>query len=388
MTPQKLITNNLTLSSLLRRGWILTFVALGGLALCPMAQAVEPAAPDTDRGGGNTSDGANALASLTTGQFNTGIGFDALLVLTDTAFDTAVGAGALLLDNGGTNTAVGAVALFSNTTGADNNAVGVGALFSNVDSNFNNAFGHNCLQNSTGTQNNAVGDEAMIANTTGSFNTAVGDDALHNNIDGSNNVAIGDEAGTGLGTDVNNCIAINVPGAGPFATLDNTCFIGSIFDQPVSDVGTQEAVFVDQFNVIGIAASSRRFKHDIEPMDKASEAILALRPVTFKYNADKNGRTQYGLIAEEVATVNPDLVVQHKDGEISTVRYEQVNAMLLNEFLKEHKKVQGLETTVAQQQKGMEILTAQLKEQAAQIQKVSAQLEVKKSAPQVVANKP
>jgi hypothetical protein len=179
-----------------------------------------------------------------------------------------------------------------------------------------------------------------------------------------------------------------VPGAGPFAVLDNTCFIGSIFDQPVSDVGTQEAVFVDQFNVIGIAASSRRFKHDIQPMDNASEAILALKPVTFKYNADKNGRTQYGLIAEEVATVNPDLVVQHKDGEISTVRYEQVNAMLLNEFLKEHKKVQSLETTVALQAKGMEVLTAQLKEQAAQIQKVSAQLEVSKPAPQVVTNKP
>ena len=122
-------------------------------------------------------------------------------------------------------------------------------------------------------------------------------------------------------------------------------------------------------------------------MDKSSEAILALKPVTFKYNADKNGRTQYGLIAEEVATVNPDLVVQHKDGEISTVRYEQVNAMLLNEFLKEHKKVQNLEVTIAQQAKGMEVLTAQLKEQAAQIQKVSAQVEVNKAAPQTVANK-
>ena len=150
----------------------------------------------------------------------------------------------------------------------------------------------------------------MFDNTTGSFNTAVGDDALDTNVDGNSNVAIGDEAGTGLVPSVNNCIAIGVPGAGPFAVLDNTCFIGSIFDQPVSDVGTQEAVFVDQFNVVGIAASSRRFKHDIQPMDKASEAILALKPVTFKYNADKNGRTQYGLIAEEVATVNPDLVVR------------------------------------------------------------------------------
>src|SRR5439155_1270967 len=163
------------------------------------------------------------------------------------------------------------------------------------------------------TSNTADGQGALGSLTTGLYNSAFGflsvlslSDA---NVDGNNNVAVGDEAGTGLGASVNNCIAINVPGAGPFATLDNTCFIGSIFDQPVSDVGTQEAVFVDQFNVVGISASSRRFKHDIQPMDKASEAILALKPVTFKYNADKNGRTQYGLIAEEVATVNPDLVV-------------------------------------------------------------------------------
>jgi trimeric autotransporter adhesin len=357
--------------------------ALVCFGLSPGAQAVEPAAPDIDRGGANTSDGAAALGSLTTGTFNSAFGWDALLVLTDASFDTALGAGALLLDNGGVNTAVGAGALFSNTTGSFNNAVGAFALFNNVDGTFNNAHGRNALVNSDGSENNAFGDLAMENNTTGTSNTAIGDDALRTNVDGSGNVAVGDEAGTGLGASVNNCIAINVPGAGPFAVLDNTCFIGSIFDQPVSDVGTQEAVFVDQFNVIGIAVSSRRFKHDVQPMDQASEAILALKPVTFKYNADKNGRTQYGLIAEEVATVNPDLVVQHKDGEISTVRYEQVNAMLLNEFLKEHKKVQSLETTIAQQQKGMEVLTAQLKEQAAQIQKVSAQLEVNKPATKV-----
>ena len=108
------------------------------------------------------------------------------------------------------------------------------------------------LTNSDGDENNAMGDDAMFFNTTGSFNTAVGDDALDNNVDGNSNIAIGDEAGTGLGPSVNNCIAIGAPGAGTFATLDNTCFIGSIFDEPVSDPGTQEAVFVDQFNVVGI----------------------------------------------------------------------------------------------------------------------------------------
>ena len=335
----------------------------------------------------NSATGAYSRANNTIGTRNTANGYAALY--RNTADDnTATGFGALHGNTTGTlNTAVGTEALFHNDSGSDNNAVGAFALFNNVSGSFNNAHGRDALLNSTGDQNNAMGDDAMFFNTTGSFNTAVGDDALDNNVDGDSNVAIGDEAGTGLGPSVSNCIAINVPGAGPFAVLDNTCFIGSIFDQPVSDVGTQEAVFVDQFNVVGITASSRRFKHDIQPMDKSSEAILALKPVTFKYNADKNGRTQYGLIAEEVATVNPDLVVQHKDGEISTVRYEQVNAMLLNEFLKEHKKVQNLETTVAQQTKGMEVLTAQLKEQAAQIQKVSAQVEVNKPAPQTVANK-
>src|SRR5437016_94748 len=364
---------------------------LSALVCFGLCQQVQSATDTPDPGSvptSNTADGQGALGSLTTGLYNSAFGFLSVLSLSDANFDTGVGAAALLVDNGGTNTAVGAGALLNNSDGADNNAVGAFALFNNVSGFFNNAHGRNALLNSIGSQNNAMGDDAMFFNTTGSFNTAIGDDALDANVDGNNNVAVGDEAGTGLGASVNNCIAINVPGAGPFATLDNTCFIGSIFDQPVSDVGTQEAVFVDQFNVVGISASSRRFKHDIQPMDKASEAILALKPVTFKYNADKNGRTQYGLIAEEVATVNPDLVVQHKDGEISTVRYEQVNAMLLNEFLKEHKKVQNLEVTVAQQQQGMEVLTAQLKEQAAQIQKVSAQLEVSKPAPQVVATKP
>jgi hypothetical protein len=335
----------------------------------------------------NMAVGFRVLYNNTTGNNLTGIGTGALFLNTTGSENTAIGSGALNQNTtGGDNTAVGRQALLHNTDGSENNAIGAFALSANVSGNFNNAHGRNALLKSTGDQNNAMGDDALFANTTGSFNTAIGDDALDNNVTGNSNVAIGDEAGTGLGNDVNNCIAIGVPGAGSFATLDNTCFIGSIFDEPVSDAGTQEAVFVDQFNVVGIMSSSRRFKHDIQPMDKTSEAILALKPVTFKYNSDSKGRTQYGLVAEEVAKVNPNLVVQ-KNGEISTVRYEQVNVMLLNEFLKEHKKVQSLKVTLAQQQKGMEVLTAQLKEQAAQIQKVSAQLELNKRAPRTVANK-
>ena len=332
--------------------------------------------------------GLNTLYHNTTGSFNSANGYYALYNNTTGSSNVANGLNAMYANTSGSdNTANGFKALFANTTGADNNAVGSFALGSNVSGLFNNAVGRGALTNSTSNENNAVGDLALNGNTTGRSNTAIGDDALIGLVTGSFNVAVGDEAGTGLGTDVNNCIAIGARGAGPFAGFDNTCFIGSIFNQPVSDVGTQEAVYVDQFNVVGIAASSRRFKHDIQPMDKTSEAILRLKPVTFKYNADKNGRAQYGLIAEEVATVNPDLVVQHKDGEISTVRYEQVNAMLLNEFLKEHKKVESLQATVALQQKGMDVLTAQLKEQAAQIQKVSAQIELNRRAPRTVANK-
>jgi uncharacterized coiled-coil protein SlyX len=370
--------------------------ALVCFGLSSGAPAEGPAAPDTALAGGNTADGQLALGSLTTGIYNSAFGIYSLLSLTDASFNTGVGAGTLLVSDGPENTAVGAGALFSNVDGGDNNAVGAFALFNNVSGFFNNAHGRDALLNSTGDQNNAMGDDAMFNNTTGSFNTAVGDDALDQCTTGSSNVAIGDEAGTNVVVG-SNIIAIGagVVGGGPFADLDNTCYIGSIFNEPISDPGTGQAVFVDQSNVLGFNPSTRRVKHDIEPMDKASEALFALTPVTFKYNSDKKGATQFGLIAEEVAEVNPALVLRDKTGQPETVRYEQINAMLLNEFLKEHKKVEAqqatiaeLKSTVAQQQKGMEVLTAQLKEQAAQIQKVSAQLEVSKPAAKVVLKNP
>jgi hypothetical protein len=161
-------------------------------------------------------------------------------------------------------------------------------------------------------------------------------------------------------------------------------------------------VIIDTNGHLGTVVSSARFKDAIKPMDKASEAILALQPVTFRYKheLDPEGIPQFGLVAEEVEKVNPDLVARDDQGKAYTVRYEAVNAMLLNEFLKEHRKVeeqgrkeQELEATiaqlksaVAQQQEGMEVFTATLKEQASQIQKVSAQLEITKPAPQMVLN--
>jgi uncharacterized coiled-coil protein SlyX len=159
-------------------------------------------------------------------------------------------------------------------------------------------------------------------------------------------------------------------------------------------------VLIDSNGQLGTVSSSRRFKKEIKSMDQASEAILSLKPVTFEYKTDKTGTPQFGLIAEEVGAVNPDLVVRGKDGEIYTVRYDAVNAMLLNEFLKEHRRVQEQGATIAQlkaaatkqeavnaeQHKRMEALTAMMKEQASRIQKVSAKLELTKPAPQTVLN--
>jgi hypothetical protein len=384
---------------------IILAAILASFAFLEGAQAVVPP-PDGCYPNFTTAEGCNALNSLTTGVGNTGVGSYSLYLNTSGGSNTGIGAAALALNNADDNTAVGVAALLLNTTGnentavgrnalihndsgSDNNAVGAFALATNVSGFFNNAHGRNALVNNDGSENNAFGDLAMENNTSGSSNTAIGDDALRNNVDGSGNVAVGDEAGTGLDPSVNNCIAIGAPGDGPFATFDDTCFIGSIFGEAVSDPGSQVPIYVDRFNNVGVFnTSSRRFKHDIQPMDKASETLHRLKPVTFKLNSDWKGTKQYGLIAEEVAEVDPQLVVRGRDGEIMAVHYEQINNMLLNEFLKEHKKVQELTATVAQQQKGMEILTAQLKEQAAQIQKVSAQLEMSKPAAKVVVNKP
>ena len=376
---------------------------LCALAFLPGAQAVNPA-PDGCYPNFTTAEGCNALNSLTTGAANTGVGWYSLFSNTTGNFNTGVGAGALALNNVDNNTAVGAGALFLNTTGelntavganalvhndsgSDNNAFGTNALFSNVEGAFNNAHGRNALAANTGSENNAFGDLAMENNTSGNSNTAIGDDALRNVVDGSFNVAVGDEAGSGLGPSVNNCIAI---GALVLVLLLSSITPASSAISSVNQLAIpalkQQYLWI---NLTWLASSTHpgRYKHDIQPMDKASETLYRLKPVTFKFNSDWKGTTQYGLIAEEVAEVDPQLV-SRKDGDIVTVHYEQINNMLLNEFLKEHKKVQALEATVAQQQKGMEVLTAQLEKQAALIQKVSAQLEMSKPASKVVVNKP
>ena len=351
--------------------------AFACFALMQNAQAVSPP-PDGGYAGGNTAEGQTALLSLTSGGYNTAIGFLSLRSNTIGSFNTAVGAGALLAtvsDNPNTakeNTATGAGALLSNTIGFNNTATGALALISNT----------------TGDHNTATGDEALLNNNNGFANTAIGSEALLNNSSGTFNIAIGFEAGGGI-TSATRVIAIGTSGA----NVSNSCYIGSIAGQTVGAGGS--TCYVDNDGKLGVFLSARRFKTDIADMAAASEAILALHPVTFHYKPelDKLGIPQFGLVAEEVAKVNPDLVTHDAKGEISTVRYEAVNAMLLNEFLKEHRKVQEqqttiaeLKSTVAKQQKGLDTFTGRLEQQAAELQRVSAQLQLSKSVPQTVLN--
>jgi hypothetical protein len=390
----------------------IVLLALGFSALCPVAQAVVPA-PDGGYPGGNTAEGQNALLSLTTGTYNTGVGIFSLLSLTDGQFCTGVGAGTLLSNTGSSNTATGAGALLSNTDGTDNTADGAFALFSNTASgntangafalfsnttgSSNTASGFSALQsNTTGFFNTAAGEGALADNTEGSGNTAIGYFALHNNTTGGGNIAIGVGSGTNLSAGNNNIYIGNVGLGGD----SNTTRIGiakttqKTFIDGIRGVttGFNDAVnvVIDSAGQLGTISSSRRFKKEIKPMENASESILGLNPVTFHYKSDAKGTPQFGLIAEEVAAVDPDLVVRDQDGEIYTVRYDAVNAMLLNEFLKEHnafleeqRKVQEQAATIARLEKEIQTVVAHSKEQDAQIQRVSAQINVSKSVTKV-----
>jgi hypothetical protein len=377
----------------------LILLALSYLAL-PLAKAVVPA-PDGGYLGGNTAEGQSALFSLTGGTYNTAVGLFSLRSNTTNSFNTAIGAGALLANAADNNTAIGAgallsntigifstangaFALFSNTEGHHNTAVGARALLSNTTGEENTALGFGALEDNTGgNQNTATGSLALSYNTTGNHNTANGDLALYSNSTGDNNVALGFLAGGNV-TTANNVICIGAYVGG--FNVDDSRFIGNIRGAPVGVDAV--SVLIDSAGKLGTVPSSRRFKAQIKPMNQTSEAVLALKPVTFSYKSDKTNTPQFGLIAEDVEQVNPDLVVPDKERKIYSVRYDQVNAMLLNEFLKEHKKVQALEETVAQQQKGMEALTVQVKEQASLIQKVSGYIESSKVGSQVAATTP
>jgi hypothetical protein len=421
--------------------------AFACLALTQNVRGLNPA-PDGGYPGGNTAEGKNALFSLTSGGFNTAVGFFSLRSNATGQFNTAIGAGTLLASSADENTATGAAALLSNTTGPGNTANGAFALFSNTSGGFNTANGDSALfsntvgvqntatgfsaltsntsgpnntangvyalaNNTTGNDNTADGVTTLFSNTTGSDNTATGSQALFSNTSGvgntatgwaalyfnttgfgnvangfralenntgDNNTALGVQSG-GLVTTAFNvtCIGANVNGA----NVSNTTWIGGVYGVSTQS-GTTAPVVVSDTGQLGTAASSERFKKDIATMETASEAIMSLRPVTFHYKTDTKATPQFGLIAEEVAKVNPALVLPDKEGKPYTVRYDAVNAMLLNEFLKEHRKVEDLkkelQATVSQQQKQIDALTAGL-------QKVSAQFGTSKPAMQTVSNK-
>jgi hypothetical protein len=356
----------------------------------PMVQAV---GPDTEGSiaGSNNGEGVGVLVSRTSGIWNTGTGFEALNHLTAGNQNTATGIRALFSDtSGGFNTATGVYSLYFNTIGFFNSATGAYSLTNNSDGNYNTANGYSALYfNAEGDANTATGFAALYHNNTGFFNTAVGYSAGTNQTSGSNNIYIGD---AGLAGE-SNVIAI-----GAFASSGTPyafTYIGGIYDSLVDD----RPVYVRSDGALGTLVSSRRYKEEIKPMGKASEALFALKPVTFRYKqeTDPSHKLSFGLIAEDVAEISADLVSRDKEGKPQTVRYEAVNAMLLNEFLKEHRKVEEQEATIShlkkefqtavvQQQKEIQALTAQLKEHAAQIQKVSAQLQVSKSAEQMAGN--
>ena len=342
-----------------------------------MVQAVVPP-PDGFYPGGNTAEGQNALLNLTNGAYNTAVGFLSLRGNMTGNFNTGIGAGTLFANTGDSNTATGVGALLSNTAN-ENTANGTLALFSNTTGLQNTAVGFSALAsnttagaNSSGA-NTAVGAFALGSNVTGGANTAIGYAALYSSTVGGN-IALGDLAGVDITTGSGNIIIGHRGLPADTNTIrigkqtQTKCFIAGIRNV-TTDVGDAIPVVIDSASQLGTVSSSKRFKKEIKPMKEASEAILGLEPVTFRYKNDTAERPQFGLIAEQVADVNPDLVVRNSNGEIYTVRYEAVNAMLLNEFLKEHKKVEQLETTVTNL--------------AEQLRKVSARVETNNSVPQV-----
>jgi trimeric autotransporter adhesin len=371
---------------------------LACFGLLHVARAVVPP-PDGGYPGGNTAEGQAALFSLTTGSFNTAVGFVSLRSNTEGHFNTGVGAGTLLANVGQQNTATGAAALLnnttgvkntadgvlalsSNTTGNSNTATGVGALFDNSEGFNNTAIGYNALlRNTTAGDNAAVGTTSLFNNSTGEFNVAVGSQALYNNVSGGSNTAVGDSAGFNITGSGNVCIGAGMNG---FAGENNITRIRNVY----GSAATERAVYVTSDNRIGTLVSSRRYKDDIRPMEESSKTIHSLRPVRFRYKkeVDPTRSLCFGLIAEDVAKASPELVTLDREGRPQTVRYEAINAMLLNEFLKEHRKVESQESRIQQQEATIARQQKQIDALSAGLQKVTAHLEMREAAPQTVLN--
>jgi endosialidase-like protein len=411
---------------------VVILVAFSWIWVVPKTGAVTPPS-DGCYPGFTTAEGCNALGALTSGVGNTGVGWESLHAVTTGSYNTGVGAGTLILNTGDSNTAVGTVALLLNTTGTQNTAVGTDALVYNDTGNYNTAVGYIALEsNTTGVQNCALGWGALHSNSdainntavgvnalgasnaddntavgyhalyinTGASNTAVGSEALSSSgnlagntalgagalsslsaINANSNTAIGNSSGLNITGSRNICIGADVFGQ---ANVDDRTWIANVY----ADVATDRTVYVAADGHLGTLSSSQRYKEQIKPMDGASETLFALRPVTFRYKKDVDPRQarSFGLVAEEVAEVNPDLITRDKEGKPQTVRYDAVNAMLLNEFLKEHRKVQEQEATIAQLKKDMENVLARVTEHDSKIQQASDQIKLSGRKSRVVSD--
>ena len=426
-------SSNPSIKLQIRIPFLISFV-LTSFALMPGVQA-------SDLGGvlpnANTADGSGVLTTLSSGSRNSGFGFDALLHDSIGNDNTATGNTALNQNQSGSfNTADGSAALFNNFNGSYNTATGYQALEENSGGSYNTAAGYRALQNSDGFYNTAtgwgallynvagiantaegalalldndgdintaVGALALVSNTTGSYNNALGLEALLSNTTGSYNLALGYLAGNALTTGDNNIDIGNSGVAAEAGTIrigtDGTqtaAYIAGVWQQPL--LGDTAPVLINSSGQLGTAVgSSLRFKNEIKSMGDVSDAILSLRPVTFHYKTDTKGTPQFGLIAEEVAKVHPALVLRDKEGKPYTVRYDAVNAMLLNEFLKEHRKVEEQSREIAQlkadlteERKAFEAKTARQDKAIAvlssQLQQVSAQLSATKAITPIAAN--
>jgi Chaperone of endosialidase len=355
---------------------MLAFIGLS--AAGPQLKAVVPP-PDGGYPNFTTAEGTNALKNLTTGAANTAVGWFSLFSDTVASFNTGTGAGALLFNTADGNSAFGTAALLFNTTGVENTAVGTAALLNNtnIGGNFgrdNTAVGYQALSSNTiGAFNTGDGAQVLFSNTIGAFNTATGSGALFFNTEGSNNTALGAQAGLSQNTGSGN-VYIGEGMVGVAGEDDHT-YIRNINTTTVSGGGTDTVTVNLATGLLGHLSSSRRYKVNIQPMDNSSETLYRLKPVTYRYKKeiDTTQSLDYGLVAEDVANVDPNLAIRDRKGQIESVRYTAINAMLLNEFLKEHRKVEKLEATVA--------------DLAAQLQKVSAQVEVNTPATRLAAEK-
>jgi hypothetical protein len=376
------------MKTMTRKALMRSLMVLLIACVAPVAQAVTPP-PDGGYPGGNTAEGQNALLNLTSGGYNAAIGWLSLRSVSIGSFNTAVGAGTLALSNDIRNTAIGAGALLINHGGGLNTANGAFALLFNTVGSFNTASGDSALAgNIVGMDNTASGAAALVANTTGNENTADGRETLFHNTSGSDNTAVGYQAGLNATTgDGNVYLGAGVQG---IAGEANHTYIRNVNTTSVSGGGTDTVTVDLTTGLLGHATSSRRYKDDIKAIDNASEALFRLKPVSFRYKKeiDQSRSLNYGLIAEEVAEVDPNLAVRDRNGKIDSVRYSAINALLLNEFLKEHqafveaqKKVQKLEAALAS-------LNDRLNEQEGKIERVSARLELTNATPKLVRGNP